>query len=62
MKQINRKLKTLFKELPIEEKSSPEAIKLIFDQYDKDSSGMLNFQEFVGFLKDMELAGTDDDR
>lgn len=62
MKQVNRKLKGLYKELPIEEKSTPEAIKLIVDQYDKDNSGMLNFQEFLRFLKDMELAGSDDDQ
>ena len=52
----------MYKELPIEEKSSPEAIKLIMDQYDKDNSGTLDFQEFLSFLKDMDLAGSDDDQ
>ena len=51
-----------YKELPVEEKCQPEAIKLIVDQYDYDNSGMLNFKEFLRFLKDMELAGSDDDQ
>ena len=61
LKYSNRKLKALYKELTLAEKSQPEAINMILDQYDKDNSGMLNFQEFLRFVKDMDLAGSDDD-
>ena len=54
-----KELQNKYKNLDKSQKASPEAVELIFDQFDTDKNGVLDFDETFMFFKN--LSGEDID-